>query len=68
MSLQELEMEEKTDDSRERAVFHRLVTLQDEGLSVPRSREQVAEEQSITVEEVRQIEQLGLSQNWPPLD
>ena len=57
-----------TDESRQREIFQLLVTLQDQGLAVRQSREQVAKEASITVEEVQAIERIGLEQNWPPLD
>ena len=57
-----------TDESRQKAIFQLLVTLQDQGLDVRESREQVAKEASITIEEVQAIERLGLEHNWPPLD
>ena len=57
-----------TDESRQREIFELLVTLQDKGLAVRESREQVAKKASITVEEVQAIERIGLEQNWPPLD
>ena len=68
MSSQERVITEKMDDARERAIFQLIVTLQDQGLDVRRSREQVAKQESITVEEVQQIERLGLANNWPPLE
>jgi hypothetical protein len=57
-----------TDESRLRAIFLSLVTLQDQGIDVRRSRQRVAEEASITVEEVQTIERMGIEQGWPPLD
>ncbi len=68
MSSEDDPTTETADESRQRAIFQLLVSLQDQGLDVRRSREQVAKEASISVEEVQEIERLGLEQEWPPLD
>lgn len=68
MSLDVSTFEEKSDDSRQRAIFQLLVALQDQGLDVRQSREHVSLQALIAVEEVREIEKLGLAQHWPPLE
>ncbi len=50
-------------------VFRALVTLQDLGMmSVTESRIQVAKQFEITEAQVRQIEEEGLENEWPPLN
>jgi hypothetical protein len=56
------------DESRQRAIFLRLVELQDQGLDVQQSRERIAEEETLTIDQVREIERAGLTHVWPPLD
>src|SRR5262249_41969852 len=52
-----------------RAVFQALVAVQDQGLmTVAESRVQVAKQFEITETQVRQIEEEGLENEWPPLD
>lgn len=55
-----------TDDAR-RAIFAALVTAQDEGQSVAASREKVAAEFGVSVQQVQAIEREGLDAMWPPL-
>jgi len=56
-----------TSDDRRRAIFADLVSAQDEGHSVPASRELVAGRYGVSVEEVQAIEREGLDNGWPPL-
>jgi hypothetical protein len=56
------------DESRQRAIFLRLVELQDQGLDVQQSRERIAEDEELTIDQVREIERAGLTHVWPPLD
>jgi hypothetical protein len=52
-----------------RAVFQALVAVQDQGImTVAESRVQVAKQFEITEAQVRQIEEEGLENEWPPLD
>ena len=54
-------------EERRREVFAALVAAQDAGLSVNDSREQVAREQGLSAEQVREIEREGIDAQWPPL-
>ena len=56
------------DESRQREIFQLLVELQDQGLDVRQSREKIAAQECITVEQVVEIEKAGLIHTWPPLD
>jgi hypothetical protein len=56
-----------TPDSR-REVFRELVSCQDAGMTVQQSRQRTATSFSISEDAVKEIEQLGLSERWPPLD
>jgi hypothetical protein len=52
-----------------REIFHALVSTQDLGLmSVPQSRQHVAQQFDITEAQLRQIEDEGLEKEWPPLN
>lgn len=55
-----------SDDLR-RTIFAALVAAQDEGHSVPASRELVAARFGVSVEQVQAIEREGLDRGWPPL-
>ncbi len=48
-------------------IFQALVDAQDQRMSVSQSRKFVAERFGVTENQVRQIEQEGLDQQWPPL-
>jgi len=52
---------------RRREIFSELVSCQDAGISVDDSRSQLATYYEISIEMVKRIETLGISQNWPPL-
>jgi len=54
-------------EDRRKAIFHALVTAQDEGTSVAESRTLVAETFGVTEAQVRIIEREGLREEWPPL-
>lgn len=64
-------MTESTSDATSEAgkkdLFLRLVETQDGGASVAASREKMATEFGISVEEVLTIEREGISSRWPPL-
>jgi len=50
-------------------IFHALVTIQDSGLfTVAQSRQQVAKQYEITEPLLREIEEEGLDNEWPPLN
>jgi hypothetical protein len=54
-----------------RDIFRALVTIQDiQGmfLNVPQSREQVSKQFAITEAQLRQIEDEGIDNEWPPLN
>lgn len=51
-----------------REIFHALVTAQDALHDVPRSREVVTKKFGITEDLLRQIEDEGIDQQWPPLE
>jgi hypothetical protein len=48
-------------------IFHALVASQDELHSVRKSYEQVTEQFAISEEELREIEDEGVDNEWPPL-
>ena len=61
-------MTEVLDESRQREIFNLIVMLQDQGMDVRSSREQIAKQESISIETVVEIEQVGLENHWPPLE
>jgi hypothetical protein len=54
--------------ARQREIFRELVSCQDAGMTVEQSRSQMATYFSITVQTIEEIEAIGLSKSWPPLD
>ena len=54
-------------EPRRKEVFLALVEAQDRQMSVPESRQYVAERFGITEAQVRQIEREGMDAQWPPL-
>jgi len=56
-----------TSEARQKEIFLRLVETQDGGVSVVESRQQMAQEFSLTVDEVVTIERQGIDSRWPPL-
>ena len=61
-------MPEVLDETRQREIFNLIVMLQDQGMDVRSSREQIAKQEGISIETVVEIEQLGLENHWPPLE
>jgi hypothetical protein len=63
MRAKRLNLQERQD------IFRALVTTQDMGLmSVPQSRQHVSKQFDISEEQLREIEDEGLENQWPPLD
>jgi hypothetical protein len=60
-------MDQHPPEPLRKEIFEALVTTQDQAVGVARSRELVAERFGLSVYQVRQIEQEGLDQEWPPL-
>jgi hypothetical protein len=54
-------------DQLNRAAFRALVDAQDRGLSVPASRKAVAKKFDWSEDDVRAVEEEGLTRGWPPL-
>jgi hypothetical protein len=48
-------------------IFHVLVTTQDVVTNVPKSRQMVTERFDITEKQLREIEDEGIDNEWPPL-
>lgn len=61
------EMTEPLTTETRREIFFKLVEEQDAGTAVEQSRNRIAGVYNITVQELRAIEQEGLSEQWPPL-
>jgi hypothetical protein len=68
LSSREDEMTEEIAELRQKEIFQILVGLQDQGLDVRQSRARVAEQESISIDQIREIEREGLIHNWPPLE
>ncbi|MER3415270.1 MAG: hypothetical protein C4297_03530 [Gemmataceae bacterium] len=51
-----------------RQIFHELVTAQDILHDVPRSRKLVSEKYRISEAQLREIEDEGIEEQWPPLE
>jgi len=54
-------------ESRRRAMFAALLSCQDRGMSVPRSRAFVSFRFNVTAADVARVEDEGLAAEWPPL-
>jgi hypothetical protein len=54
-------------EEQRKQVFLTLVVAQDQGLAVANSRRLIAEQFSLTENQVRLIEREGLENEWPPL-
>jgi hypothetical protein len=54
-------------DDQKKEIFEALVAAQDEKLSVADSRAHIAAKYELTVEQVKEVEELGLKKRWPPL-
>ena len=53
--------------TQRKEIFLALVDAQDGGMAVAESRKLVAERFGVTDRQLRQIEQEGLDNGWPPL-
>ena len=60
-------MSELLPEETRKDLFRTLVEVQDQGSTVEDSRRQVAEQFLIAVDDVRGIEQEGITNQWPPL-
>jgi len=58
---------ETPSEVRRKEIFQALVEAQDQEMTVPQSRQLVAQRFGITEAQVRQIEREGLDNDWPPL-
>jgi hypothetical protein len=52
---------------RRQVIFQELVEAQDTGMSVAASRSELAKRYSVSEEAIKEIEQEGLANQWPPL-
>lgn len=62
MSIRRLTKQQKRD------IFRDLVSIQDLGNPVRRSRELIMEKFEISDSQLKEIENEGLDEQWPPLD
>ncbi len=60
-------MSEPLPEETRKELFRTLVDVQDQDSTVEDSRRQVAARFRIAVDEVRGIEQEGITKQWPPL-
>jgi hypothetical protein len=61
------DVEDPLPEPRRREIFMALVEAQDQDMSVAQSRKVIAERFGLTDRQLKQIEQEGLDQEWPPL-
>jgi hypothetical protein len=66
-TLRSVKTERTLPEEQRRAIFLALVDAQDQGASVLNSRKAIAEHFAIRDNQVRQIEDEGLDNEWPPL-
>ena len=59
--------DEMPSEAQRKEIFLALVEAQDQDLGVARSRKLVAQRFGVSEQQVRQIEQEGIDQEWPPL-
>ena len=62
MRAKNLTLQERKD------IFLALVSSQDQGAGVSRSRDQITKQYKITDAQLREIEEEGIEKEWPPLD
>jgi DNA-directed RNA polymerase sigma subunit (sigma70/sigma32) len=60
-------LEKRLLEDQRKQIFEALVGAQDQGMTVPQSIKLVAERFGVTEGQLRQIEQEGLTNDWPPL-
>lgn len=61
------QVEELLPETRRKEIFLALVETQDKRVGVARSRQVIAGQFGVSVDQIRQIEQEGLDCEWPPL-
>jgi hypothetical protein len=61
------EPNDELSEERRKEIFLALVDAQDHDLGAARSRRLIAQRFGVTEGQVRQIEDEGLEQQWPPL-
>jgi hypothetical protein len=66
-SMSQDEGKKALSEPQRRAIFLALVEAQDQQMSVLQSRKVVAKHFRVSDQQVRQIEQEGLDNGWPPL-
>ncbi|HXG10498.1 MAG TPA: hypothetical protein VNK04_12115 [Gemmataceae bacterium] len=54
-------------EARRKEIFLALVEAQDQRMSVSQSREFISQRYGISERQIREIEEEGLEQQWPPL-
>jgi hypothetical protein len=59
--------EETPSEATRREIFQALVETQDQDVGVARSRKLIADRFGVSETQVKQIEEEGLDQEWPPL-
>jgi DNA-directed RNA polymerase sigma subunit (sigma70/sigma32) len=59
--------DEMPSEALRKEIFLALVEAQDQEVGVVRSRKLVAQRFGVSEQQVRQIEQEGIDQEWPPL-
>ena len=55
-------------EEKYKQIFRALVELQDQGCATESSRIRIADQFSISVSEVQQVEREGIAKRWPPLE
>ena len=60
-------LEESPPETLRMEIFQALVDAQDQEMGVARSRKVIAERFGISESQIKEIEQEGLDQQWPPL-
>lgn len=57
-----------TSENQQQEIFRILVEAQDSGSSVKQSRQKVATDFSLDLDDVVKLERMGITAKWPPLD
>jgi len=60
-------LEESPPETLRQEIFKALVDAQDQEMGVARSRKVIAERFGVSESQIKEIEQEGLDQQWPPL-
>lgn len=59
---------ERLSIAQRKQIFRELVARQDQGDSVAKSYEKLVKDHSINQDQLKRIEEEGISNEWPPLD